>query len=97
MQTSKPETLKHSLGTEVENENERPPRFHSSHLGPGDEEKAACEQQTLKSGLEIAELHPFQVEHRLAVGQHQSVQSQDLKHLQRGHQSAAALLDHVTD
>ena len=42
-------------------------------------------------------LDAVEVEHALGVGQDEGVEGQDLEHLQRGHQRAATLLDHVTD
>lgn len=72
-------------------------RREDSCLWPRDEQEATRQQEALQRGLEITELDPLEVEHRLAVGQHQSVQSQDLEHLESGHQRAATLLDDVTD
>jgi len=63
----------------------------------GDEEEAGGQQEALHGGLRVGELDAVQVEHALAVRQHQRVQRQDLEHLQRGDQRAAALLDHVAD
>ena len=46
---------------------------------------------------QVAELDAVEVEHALGVGQDEGIEGQDLEHLQRGHQRAATLLDHVTD
>lgn len=65
-------------------------------LGARDEEETRRQQDTLQSRLHVAELDPVQIQHRLAVGEYQRVQRQDLEHLQGGNQRAASLLDHVT-
>ena len=51
----------------------------------------------MKRGLAITKLNTFQVEDALAVGENESVEGEDLEHLQRGDQRAPALLDHVVD
>lgn len=68
-----------------------------THLGAGDEEETASQQQPLQRGLEVTELDALQVQDTLAVGQDEGVERQDLEHLQCGHQSASALLDHVAN
>ena len=68
-----------------------------AHLGAGDEEEAASQQQPLQRSLEVAELDALQVQDALAVGQDEGVERQDLEHLQCGHQCASALLDHVAN
>lgn len=68
-----------------------------THLGAGDEEEAASQQQPLQRGLEVTELDALQVQDTLAVGQDEGVERQDLEHLQCGHQGASALLDHVAN
>ena len=45
----------------------------------------------------VAELDAVEIEHALGVGQDESVEGQDLEHLEGRHQRAAALLDHMTD
>jgi len=65
-------------------------------LGARDKEEAAGEQQSLHGGLHVTELDSVQVENALTVRQDQRVQRKDLKHLQRRHQSASALLYDVT-
>ena len=47
--------------------------------------------------LHVTELDAIKVEHTLRVGQDESIQGQDLEHLQRRHQGAAPLPDHMTD
>ena len=82
----------------VENVGQRPLLGQSlERLGPGDEEEAAGQQQPLEGGLAVAELDSLEVEDALAVGEDQRVQGEDLEHLQRGDERAAALLDHVVD
>jgi hypothetical protein len=73
------------------------PRWSRAHLGAGDEEEAAGQQQPLQCGLEVTELDTLQVEDTLAVCQDEGIEGQDLEHLQRRHQCAPALLDHVAD
>lgn len=68
-----------------------------SHLWSRDEEEASRQEQTLKSSLEITELNAFEVENRLTVSQHQSIESKDLEHLECCNQSASALLYHMAD
>lgn len=65
------------------------------YLGSRYEQEAGSQQQALQRGLRVAKLDTVQVQYRLPVRQDQSVQGQDLEHLQRRHQRAAALLYYV--
>ena len=47
--------------------------------------------------LQITELDSIQVENTLGVGQDESIQGQDLEHLEGSDQSTATLLDHMTN
>jgi len=53
--------------------------------------------QTIPRYIHVTELDAIKVEDTLRVGQDESVEGQDLEHLQCGHQGAATLLDHMTD
>lgn len=72
-------------------------KFLKPYLRSGYKQEAGCQQQTLQRGLCVTELDAVEVQHRLTVRQDESVQSQDLEHLQRRHQCTPALLDYVTN
>lgn len=67
----------------------------TTHLGSSDKEKAKGEKEALQGGLAVAELDAIEVEHRLAVGENERIQRQNLEHLQRRHQRTPALADDV--
>ena len=53
----------------------------SPYFWPGYKQEAAGQEKALHGGLAVTELDAVQVEDALAVGQHQGIQRQDLKHL----------------
>lgn len=70
-------------------------RQHFERFRAGDEEETGRRQQTVQRQLGVAVLDAVDVQHRLTVRRDQRIQGQNLEHLQRRYQRAAALLDDV--